>query len=211
MIPTAVKWAARLTPSGALTEALSRAMTLSVDWFGVVVLAVWGVARGAGRAALVPLHLTPGRLTTLTHDTPRRVYVGYVSRHQGVLQGVVFVGLPSGDARGTNADAVGGPTPRPQPARPAGHRRGRHPHPGRYRRHRSDRPRHRVGTGLSHLAAVLSGQLHPGRRRRGAAHPPGGRIRQPHDHLRGGRRRGAGRAGRDPGPATHRSPGRTRG
>jgi ABC-2 type transport system permease protein len=42
MIPTGVKWAARLTPSGALTEALSQAMTLSVDWFGVVVLAVWG-------------------------------------------------------------------------------------------------------------------------------------------------------------------------
>ena len=42
MIPTAVKWAARLTPSGALTEALSQAMTLSVDWFGVVVLAAWG-------------------------------------------------------------------------------------------------------------------------------------------------------------------------
>ncbi|OBK44108.1 multidrug ABC transporter permease [Mycobacterium sp. 1081908.1] len=42
VIPTAVKWAARLTPSGALTEALSQAMTLSVDWFGVVVLAVWG-------------------------------------------------------------------------------------------------------------------------------------------------------------------------
>ena len=35
MIPTAVKWAARLTPSGALTEALSQAMSLSVDWFGV--------------------------------------------------------------------------------------------------------------------------------------------------------------------------------
>jgi ABC-2 type transport system permease protein len=43
MVPTAVKWAARLTPSGALTEALSQAMTLSVDWFGVVVLAAWGV------------------------------------------------------------------------------------------------------------------------------------------------------------------------
>ncbi|MGH3961276.1 ABC transporter permease [Mycobacterium sp.] len=42
MIPTAVKWAARLTPSGALTEALSQAMTVSVDWFGVVVLAGWG-------------------------------------------------------------------------------------------------------------------------------------------------------------------------
>jgi ABC-2 type transport system permease protein len=42
MIPTPVKWAARLTPSGALTEALSQAMTLHLDWFGAVVLAVWG-------------------------------------------------------------------------------------------------------------------------------------------------------------------------
>jgi len=50
MIPTGVKWAARLTPSGALTEALSRAMTLSVDWFGVVVLAAWGAV--AALAAL---------------------------------------------------------------------------------------------------------------------------------------------------------------
>ena len=41
-IPAAVRWVARLTPSGALTEALSQAMTLSVDWFGVAVLAVWG-------------------------------------------------------------------------------------------------------------------------------------------------------------------------
>lgn len=41
-VPTAVKWVARLTPSGALTEALSRAMSMSVDWFGVVVLAAWG-------------------------------------------------------------------------------------------------------------------------------------------------------------------------
>jgi ABC-2 type transport system permease protein len=42
MIPAAFRWAARLTPSGALTEALSQAMTLSVDWFGVIVLAAWG-------------------------------------------------------------------------------------------------------------------------------------------------------------------------
>ena len=48
MIPTAVKWAARLTPSGALTEALSRAMTMSVDWFGVVVLVVWGALAALG-------------------------------------------------------------------------------------------------------------------------------------------------------------------
>ena len=42
MVPSAVAWVARLTPSGALTEALSQAMTLSVDWFGLAVLAVWG-------------------------------------------------------------------------------------------------------------------------------------------------------------------------
>ena len=41
-VPEAVRWAARLTPSGALTEALTQAMSLSVDWFGIVVLAVWG-------------------------------------------------------------------------------------------------------------------------------------------------------------------------
>ena len=36
------RFVARLTPSGALTEALSQAMTVSVDWFGVAVLAAWG-------------------------------------------------------------------------------------------------------------------------------------------------------------------------
>lgn len=41
-VPSALAWVARLTPSGALTEALSQAMTLSVDWFGLAVLAVWG-------------------------------------------------------------------------------------------------------------------------------------------------------------------------
>jgi ABC-2 type transport system permease protein len=49
-VPTPVKWAARLTPSGALTEALSQAMRVSVDWFGLIVLAVWGGL--AGLAAL---------------------------------------------------------------------------------------------------------------------------------------------------------------
>jgi len=48
MIPTAFRWAARLTPSGALTEALSRAMALSVDWFGVVVLVAWGAIAALG-------------------------------------------------------------------------------------------------------------------------------------------------------------------
>ena len=42
MVPHGVQWVARLTPSGALTEALTQAMTLSVDWFGVAVLAAWG-------------------------------------------------------------------------------------------------------------------------------------------------------------------------
>ncbi|MCV7357924.1 ABC transporter permease [Mycolicibacterium fluoranthenivorans] len=50
LVPPAVAWIARLTPSGALTEALTQAMTLSVDWFGVIVLAVWG-----GVAALCAL------------------------------------------------------------------------------------------------------------------------------------------------------------
>lgn len=42
VVPTALRWVARLTPSGALTEALSRAMTMSTDWFGLAVLAAWG-------------------------------------------------------------------------------------------------------------------------------------------------------------------------
>jgi len=47
VIPRALSWVARLTPSGALTEALSRATELSVDWFGIGVLAVWGVISAA--------------------------------------------------------------------------------------------------------------------------------------------------------------------
>jgi ABC-2 type transport system permease protein len=50
LVPSGLEWVARLTPSGALTEALSRAMTLSVDWFGIAVLAAWGSV--AGLAAL---------------------------------------------------------------------------------------------------------------------------------------------------------------
>jgi ABC-2 type transport system permease protein len=42
VVPTAFRWVARLTPSGALTEALSRAVTTSVDWFGLAVLVIWG-------------------------------------------------------------------------------------------------------------------------------------------------------------------------
>jgi ABC-2 type transport system permease protein len=42
LVPHGVEWVARFTPSGALTEALSQAMTLSVDSFGLGVLAVWG-------------------------------------------------------------------------------------------------------------------------------------------------------------------------
>lgn len=50
LVPHGVEWVARLTPSGALTEALTQAMTVSVDWFGLCVLAVWGTV--AGLAAL---------------------------------------------------------------------------------------------------------------------------------------------------------------
>jgi ABC-2 type transport system permease protein len=42
LIPSGFKWASRVTPSGALTEALTQAMSLSADWFGLGVLAVWG-------------------------------------------------------------------------------------------------------------------------------------------------------------------------
>ena len=45
-IPAALSWVARLTPSGALTEALTQAVggsgAASVDWFGIAVLSVWG-------------------------------------------------------------------------------------------------------------------------------------------------------------------------
>ncbi len=41
-VPSAVRWVARLTPSGALTESLTQAMAMSVDWFGLAVLAAWG-------------------------------------------------------------------------------------------------------------------------------------------------------------------------
>lgn len=47
IVPDSAEWAARLTPSGALTETLSHAMALSVDWFGIAVLAVWGAVAGA--------------------------------------------------------------------------------------------------------------------------------------------------------------------
>ena len=46
MVPAGLQWVAHLTPSGALTEALSRAMSLSVDWLGLAVLAAWGVVAG---------------------------------------------------------------------------------------------------------------------------------------------------------------------
>lgn len=50
MIPASARWLSRLTPSGAFTEALSQAMSVSVDWFGIAVLAAWGAA--AALAAL---------------------------------------------------------------------------------------------------------------------------------------------------------------
>lgn len=45
-VPTAVRWIARCSPSGALAEALHQATRMSVDWVGVGVLAVWGIAAG---------------------------------------------------------------------------------------------------------------------------------------------------------------------
>lgn len=50
-VPAALSWVARLTPSGALAEALAQAVgpsgSVAVDWFGLVVLAIWGVVAGA--------------------------------------------------------------------------------------------------------------------------------------------------------------------
>jgi ABC-2 type transport system permease protein len=47
IVPNAVSWVARLTPSGALTEALLQATHVCVDWFGIAVLAVWGALAAA--------------------------------------------------------------------------------------------------------------------------------------------------------------------
>ena len=50
-IPEALAWVARLTPSGALTEALSQAVSpsgsVTLDWFGLAVLAIWGAVCAA--------------------------------------------------------------------------------------------------------------------------------------------------------------------
>ncbi|HUO39894.1 MAG TPA: multidrug ABC transporter permease [Mycobacterium sp.] len=48
IVSRSVELVARLTPAGALTEALSAAMRVSVDWFGVCVLLVWGALAGIG-------------------------------------------------------------------------------------------------------------------------------------------------------------------
>ncbi|MEU4646830.1 ABC transporter permease [Nocardia fluminea] len=45
-LPTALTVIARLVPSGALAFALDTALTGSIDWFGVAVLAAWGVVCG---------------------------------------------------------------------------------------------------------------------------------------------------------------------
>lgn len=47
-VPRALAAVARLTPAGALTEALTQAMALSVDWFGIAVLAAWGAVCALG-------------------------------------------------------------------------------------------------------------------------------------------------------------------
>lgn len=48
LVPPALRWLARLTPSGAFTEALAQALTVSVDWFGVIVVVVWAGLAGLG-------------------------------------------------------------------------------------------------------------------------------------------------------------------
>ncbi|MFD4438814.1 ABC transporter permease [Nocardia sp. NPDC058519] len=45
-LPTALSVLARLIPSGALAYALDTALSGSIDWFGVAVLAAWGVVCG---------------------------------------------------------------------------------------------------------------------------------------------------------------------
>ncbi|MFE1592284.1 ABC transporter permease [Nocardia sp. NPDC058705] len=45
-LPTALTVIARLIPSGALAYALDAALTGSIDWFGVAVLAAWGLVCG---------------------------------------------------------------------------------------------------------------------------------------------------------------------
>ncbi|MGM7643633.1 ABC transporter permease [Nocardia sp. JW2] len=46
-VPAALTVIARLVPSGALAYALEAALAGSIDWFGVAVLAVWGVVCGS--------------------------------------------------------------------------------------------------------------------------------------------------------------------
>jgi ABC-2 type transport system permease protein len=46
-VPAALSWVARLTPAGAMTEALSQATAVSVDWVGIAVLAAWGAVCAA--------------------------------------------------------------------------------------------------------------------------------------------------------------------
>ncbi|GAA5053603.1 ABC transporter permease [Nocardia callitridis] len=45
-LPSALSVIARLVPSGALAVTLEEAMRSSIDWFGVIVLGVWGLVTG---------------------------------------------------------------------------------------------------------------------------------------------------------------------
>jgi ABC-2 type transport system permease protein len=55
-LPAVVSVLARLVPSGALAEALETAMHTGVDWFGIAVLAVWGVVAGVAATRLFRFH-----------------------------------------------------------------------------------------------------------------------------------------------------------
>lgn len=45
-LPSVVGWLARAVPSGALAEALERALGGAIDWYGVAMLAAWGGLSG---------------------------------------------------------------------------------------------------------------------------------------------------------------------
>ncbi len=130
------------------------------------------IARELGQSVLWHRLLITGDPITddLVVQLVDEVLVPFVrpAHRPALLRPVVTAALPSSRARRTNLPAAGRPAAAAEPARPARHRRCRHPDPGRHRRHRRDRPRHRLRPGLPDLAAVLPRQLHPGPPPRGA-------------------------------------------
>ena len=114
----------RLTPSGALSEALTQAMSPSVDWFGVVGAGGVGCSLRGGRIALVPLQLSPPGPTTVC------------SSPSSTIGRCPSDGLSCGLWTCYRSPVRGA-------ARHSLHLRG-HPHPGWNRRHRCDCACHRI-------------------------------------------------------------------